>query len=80
MRAYRNKETKMQVSFQNYVFPSGKKASAVKKPGIFYHSKITTVDPTHNCCGMCLRDHIFPVYIVIPQREEGAKLLLGYYY
>ncbi len=32
----------------------GKRAS-VKKPGIFYHAKITTVDPTHTC-GMCPRD------------------------
>jgi hypothetical protein len=32
----------------------GKRAS-VKRPGIFYHAKITTVDPTHTC-GMCPRD------------------------
>jgi hypothetical protein len=27
----------------------------VKKPVIFYHAKITTMDPTH-ICGMCPRD------------------------
>jgi hypothetical protein len=32
----------------------GKRAS-VKKPGIFYHAKITTVNPMHTC-GMCPRD------------------------
>jgi hypothetical protein len=37
--------------FQNDVVISEKKAS-VKKPGIFYHAKITTVNPIHTC-GMC---------------------------
>ncbi len=31
------------------------KRALVKKPGIFYHAKITTVDPIHTC-GMCPRD------------------------
>jgi hypothetical protein len=40
--------------FKTMYSHQGKMAS-VKKPGIFYHAKITMVDPTHTC-GMCPRD------------------------
>jgi hypothetical protein len=52
----------------------GKRAS-VKKPGIFYHAKITTVDPTHTC-GMCPRD----MQIVVQRTGHLVVNLVGMKY
>jgi hypothetical protein len=50
----KTQKEKFQCPFKIMYSHQGKQAS-VKKPVIFYHAKITTMDPTH-ICGMCPRD------------------------